>query len=87
MNKLHDIKQVNFEEDNLILSVDNQVFCFPLPIISQKLLKATETERNIYKISPSGYGIHWLMIDEDLSIDGLLTLAQSHNYQLSQATD
>jgi len=86
MNKLHDIKQVKFEEDNLILSVDNRVFCFPLAIISQKLFKATETERNIYQISPSGYGIHWLIIDEDLSIDGLLRLAESNNFQLSQVT-
>jgi hypothetical protein len=25
-----------------------------------------------YEISPSGYGIRWPLIDEDLSIDGLL---------------
>lgn len=86
MNKLHNIEQLKFQEDNLILSVDNQVFCFPLAIISQKLFKATQTERNIYQISPSGYGIHWLMIDEDLSIDGLLRLAESNNFQLSQVT-
>jgi hypothetical protein len=36
---------------------------------------ATEAERNFYKISPSGYGIHWPAIDEDLSIKGLINLA------------
>lgn len=84
MNKLHDIKQVKFEEDNLILSVDNKVYCFPLVVISHRLLKATETERHIYQISPSGYGINWLIIDEDLSIDGLLKLAQTNSYELSE---
>jgi hypothetical protein len=29
-------------------------------------------ERNEFKISPSGYGIHWSLLDEDLSINGLL---------------
>ena len=85
MNKLHNIKKVNFEENYLILSVDNKVYCFPLAVISQKLLKATETERNIYQISPSGYGINWLIIDEDLSIDSLLRLAQTNGYELLEA--
>ncbi len=29
-------------------------------------------ERAMYRISPSGYGIHWPLIDEDLSINGIL---------------
>jgi hypothetical protein len=28
--------------------------------------------RAAYEVSPSGYGIHWPLVDEDLSIDGLL---------------
>jgi len=32
----------------------------------------TWAESAAYEISPSGYGIHWPLIDEDLSIDGLL---------------
>ncbi|PKN21436.1 MAG: hypothetical protein CVU65_16870 [Deltaproteobacteria bacterium HGW-Deltaproteobacteria-22] len=27
-------------------------------------------------MSPSGYGIHWPELDEDLSVDGLLGLGQ-----------
>ena len=30
------------------------------------------TKKNLFEISPSGYGIHWPLLDEDLSIDGLL---------------
>jgi len=29
----------------------------------------------MYRISPSGYGIHWYAIDEDLTTKGLIQLA------------
>ena len=76
MKKIHEVERVDFKDNDLILSVDSNVYRFPLSVISQKLLKATETERAVYQVSPSGYGIRWLVIDEDLSIDGLLRLAQ-----------
>ncbi len=37
-----------------------------------RLLNATEEQRNNWKISGGGYGIHWPDIDEDLSAEGLL---------------
>lgn len=39
--------------------------------ISQKLMHATSSERNTYEISPSGFGVHWPLIDEDLSFPNL----------------
>ncbi|RME01849.1 MAG: DUF2442 domain-containing protein [Calditrichaeota bacterium] len=54
------------------LKVDNKEYTFPLEKISKKLLNASPSERKIFEISPSGYGIHWPVLDEDLSIDGLL---------------
>ena len=36
------------------------------------ILNSSVEQRNNYEVSPAGYGIHWPMIDEDLSIDGLL---------------
>ena len=29
-----------------------------------------------FKVSPSGYGIHWPLIDEDLSFNGLIKIAE-----------
>jgi hypothetical protein len=84
MSKLHEVTQVDFEDNHLILSVDGETYQFPLEVISPRLAAATDAERRVYQISPSGYGIHWLGIDEDLSINGLLKLAQTHDYQLSQ---
>ena len=39
---------------------------------SPRLAKATDEERAQAELSPGGYGIHWPLIDEDLSIAGLL---------------
>ena len=52
--------------------INNQLFQFKLTDISVKLSKETDQEREDFKVSPSDYGIHWRLIDEDLSINGLL---------------
>ncbi len=75
MDKHHDVQQVDFDEANIILSVDGQVYRLPLSAVSSRLTSASDAERRIYQVSSSGYGIHWPVIDEDLSIDGLLRLA------------
>ncbi|MFZ9242817.1 MAG: DUF2442 domain-containing protein, partial [Sediminibacterium sp.] len=38
---------------------------------------ATKEERNQFEISPANYGIHWPLIDEDLSIKGLINKSSS----------
>jgi Protein of unknown function (DUF2442) len=68
----HTIESISFEQDQICLRVDGQTIKLPLSKVSKKLESATNIERNLYKISPSGYGIHWPLIDEDLSVDSLL---------------
>ena len=72
MKKFHKVTNLKFDGDFLILNIDGEEKKFRLKEISEILEKATDEERNTYEISPSGYGIHWPLIDEDLSIDGLL---------------
>jgi hypothetical protein len=72
MTITHQVDEVKFEDNNLILLVDGKSYSFELKKISAKLLAATDWQRKLFTISPSGYGIHWTMLDEDLSIDGLL---------------
>jgi hypothetical protein len=72
MEKAYNISQIGFEKDYLVLSIDNQIVRVKLSEISEKLSNATELERNDFKVTPSGYGIHWRLLDEDLSINGLL---------------
>jgi hypothetical protein len=72
MNLIHTIKVVYINESNLRLIIDGKQYSFNLSKISKRLLKATQEEKENFNISPSGYGISWPSIDEDLSIDGLL---------------
>ena len=72
MNLYHRIKQIRFKEAKLLINIDDKEYQFELSRISKKLLNATREERDQYIISPSGYGINWPALDEDLSIDGLL---------------
>lgn len=72
MKRLHDIESVQFISEKLKIIIDGEEHEFELASISKKLAHATEFERTKFQISPSGYGIHWPLIDEDLSIDGLL---------------
>ena len=72
MEKVYDIKSVKIAKGYLVLLIGNQKFKFPLSEVSGKLSKASEAELNDFKVSPSGYGIHWRLIDEDISINGLL---------------
>lgn len=77
MKEYHHIKKIIFEGENMILQVDAQEYFFQLSNISSKLTKASHAERERYIVSSSGYGIHWPLIDEDISIDGLLGI--KHN--------
>jgi hypothetical protein len=72
MRKYHTIQSLQFSSTELIIKIDNISYTFVLQKISKKLYNAGQNERENFTISPSGYGISWPIIDEDLSIDGLL---------------
>lgn len=72
MKKHHEVERVRIKGGVLYLVVDGKEIKRELKDVSPLLAGATEAERNEFEISPSGYGIHWPLIDEDLSIDGLL---------------
>jgi len=77
MKKYHEVSQLRFDDALMILNVDGRELTFLLNEISEPLSRATAQERGTFEISPSGYGIHWPLIDEDLSIDGLLGIAHT----------
>jgi hypothetical protein len=61
----------------MLAAIDGHEKRFKVGEISPVLQKASQQERNTFEISPSGYGIHWPLLDEDLSIDGLLGIAHT----------
>jgi len=72
MKKYHNVKNVRFEKYYLLLRVDRKDYRIDLRPYSKKLATAGETTKMNFEISPSGYGIHWPDLDEDLSIDGMI---------------
>ncbi|HAX94583.1 MAG TPA: DUF2442 domain-containing protein [Bacteroidales bacterium] len=73
MEKAYNIDSVLITDEHLILVIDNQEYKFLLSDISEKLSRASDMERNDFRISPSGYGIHWRLLDEDISLNGLFS--------------
>ncbi|MDP4268204.1 MAG: DUF2442 domain-containing protein [Bacteroidota bacterium] len=71
MEKFYNIESIKVTKDQLILTIDDKEYSFNLSDISDKLVNATDQEKNDFTISPSGYGIHWRLLDEDISINGL----------------
>jgi hypothetical protein len=75
MNKQHIIHSIDFDDTFIFLSVDGRSYQIPIAQASPILAQASDGDRHIYRIAPSGYGIHWMTLDEDLSINGLLQIA------------
>jgi hypothetical protein len=72
MEKAYDIEKILIEDDNLVILINEETISIPFSEVSEKLAKASATERKYFVLSPSGYGIHWPLLDEDISISGLL---------------
>ena len=83
--KHHRVQNVDFDADTLVLTVDDRTLRLPLSAVSERLSRANEAARRFYRISPSGYGIHWPEVDEDLSIDGLIRTAEEYSAQSAGA--
>ena len=70
--KLPGIIDISFSEDSMRVALDDgRVISIPL-VWYASLAKASQEELADYEISPSGYGVHWPRIDEDLSVLGFL---------------
>jgi hypothetical protein len=73
--KFHNVQNIDFEGPDMVLTVDDRVHRVDLAKISQRLAQADMEARRSYSVSPSGYGIHWPAVDEDLTVDGLIAAA------------
>jgi len=66
------VKDVEFTEDDLVVRLlDGRSISVPLARCP-RLLAASPSQREDWRIAGGGYGIHWPDIDEDLSTEGLL---------------
>ena len=81
MKKFHDISDLKFENGFLVITIDGEPKRFQLKEESPLLEKASEEERRNFEISPSGYGINWPLLDENISIDGLLGIVHAPQWK------
>lgn len=65
-------KAIEITPDALVLILEGQSVVIPWEKCSERLARASLVERSRAVLSPSGYGIHWPLIDEDLAVGPLL---------------
>ena len=65
-------RRIRTTETALVILLADREVRIPWARCSATLAKATPAQRRQAKLSPGGYGIHWPLLDEDLSIAGLL---------------
>ncbi|NOT55425.1 MAG: DUF2442 domain-containing protein [Deltaproteobacteria bacterium] len=64
---------VRITEDEIVAQlVDGRTISVPL-LWSWRLSEATEKQRQHFEILGDGQGIHWPEIDEDISVEGMLS--------------
>jgi hypothetical protein len=73
----HTVNDLQFEDEEMLITIDGQTLRLSLDLISERLLEATPQQRQHFEISASGYGIYWPEVDEDLSVEGLLRSSES----------
>lgn len=83
MDKAHNVQNVSFDGNTMLLSVDGKDYKVEISRHSTKLSKATLQQKQHFTISPSGYGIRWPELDEDLSIDSLIGIRHSSPFTKS----
>lgn len=74
-----DVRVMNVRVDETRLEVDlmdGRTIAVPLAWYP-RLANATADQRSHWELAGGGYGIHWPMIDEDLSTEGLLRGARA----------
>ena len=80
------VKDVKFTNEELSVSLmDGRTITVPIAWYP-RLKSATPAQRNNWKVSAAGYGLHWPDLDEDLSTEGLLRGSPSPSATSTQKT-
>jgi hypothetical protein len=80
---LSPVQKVLVTDDSLSVDLaDGRTISVPL-VWFPRLLRGSPEERNSWRSSGAGYGIHWPDLDEDLSVEGLLAGRRSGESQRS----
>jgi hypothetical protein len=65
-------KSIETTDDELVIHLVDREMRIRWEQCSKVLAAATAEQRRHAELSPGAYGIHWPLLDEDLSIGGLI---------------
>jgi hypothetical protein len=65
-------KAIKTTPDALVVLTEGGSVTIPWAQCSDRLAHASAIERSRAELSPSGYGVHWPLLDEDLAVGALL---------------
>jgi hypothetical protein len=68
-------KAIETTPEALIVVTESGPVSIPWEKCSERLAHASLMERSRAELTPSGYGIHWPLIDEDLAVGPLVRAA------------
>jgi hypothetical protein len=85
MDSAHEVRDLTVSGTLLRIEVDGISYEIDLAAHSHRLARATQRQRERVEVSPSGYGLHWPEVDEDLSVDGLIGVRHSRPMQAVRA--
>lgn len=77
MANIHSVEILHNDGHFLDMVIDGQSFHIPLASCSRRLASATPAQRQNLVLAKIGIDIHWPDIDEDLSVDYLMTRGQT----------
>jgi hypothetical protein len=72
-------KAIETTPETLIVTMETGPVAIPWENCSERLARASLAERSRAELSPSGHGIHWPLIDEDLAVGPLLLACPSRS--------
>ncbi len=76
MDKIYNVQAVEANNTHLALTVNGRSYRVRWQDCSVRLTQAAPEQRSRIEVSPSGYGLHWPELDEDLAIGTLLEQAE-----------
>jgi hypothetical protein len=72
------IKSIQVTEEEIVAALsDGRTISVPLAW-SWRLADATAEQRNTFRVIGGGQGVHWPLIDEDISVWGMLYGMPAH---------
>ena len=76
MNKIYDIRNLQISQQSISFELSGNMIDIPLNKTGSAVLAQAKTEYlKIFEIDQDGIGIYWPLLDEDLSVEGLLRTA------------